>query len=92
MIGNGMVANGIGAAQPVRKPFAGSPDEGSQVSPEMIIVGVPMTALPAPLVRSSPPPIPFLWPLNTRVARKVTRNMLERLAALSARGALSTDC
>lgn len=36
-----MVANGIGAAQQVRKPFADSPDNGSQVSPKMIIVGVP---------------------------------------------------
>lgn len=92
MIGNGMVANGIGAAQPVRRPFAGSPEEGSQVSTKMTIVGVPMTALPAPLVRFSPPPIPFLRSLNTRLARKVTRNIVERLAALGARRALSTDC
>ena len=48
MIGNGMVANGIGAAQPVRKPFADSPDEGSRVSPEMTIVRVLMTATARP--------------------------------------------
>ena len=85
-----MLANGIGAAQPVRKPFADSPDEGSQVSPKTIIVGVPMTALPAPLVRLSPPPLPFLRPLHTRLAKKVIRNIVERLAAPGARAALST--
>jgi len=92
MIGNGMVANGIGGAQPLRKPFADSADEGSQVSLKMIIVGVPMTSPPAPLVRLSLPPLPFLRPLNTRLARKVARNIGERLAALGPRGALSTHC
>lgn len=112
-----MVANGIGAAQQVRKPFARSSDEGLRVSAKaiavdrvylpdtaggsltgpgrtlvrsrawpraciplvkMINVGVPMTALPAPLVRLFPPPLPFLRSLNTRFVKQVTRNIVER--------------